>query len=601
MTSARRNPRGRRGSSAVGRYLRATSNPGLSVDGPSQTADGPFAMAKMQTLERAPADAGADNPDLLHPERAICLDRRTLTRALEFAFAAGDAAGCAGQALDRAAIATSDFLPDAFAADLFVDELLDKCMTFSVDGKRARLARAHLRRLISQPPADPTVTEFRQAIVAELDQHPALQQALLATYRQVAELVRLFDESGGHSRLDLPRWRLDLLACLRKLFESLQGPFAQTTSGLRRLEEFGHQVGSSTGMRDLCALLDFEGDLARVDLHLRLGIDGRIRQLDVRNIAEEQRQPFYRGPVARLWLRLSMWLRGYRVGESELVERWFDHVYAGILPFLPTVLQLRGDLEFYLAACHMRQRARDAGLATCLPTLETAPVGPRVVRRLFNPLLLNHDRPPVPCDLNIASFDRLCVVTGPNSGGKTRLLQAIGLVQLLGQAGLAVTAEQASLRWASGLFVSLGQEATAQQTEGRLGTELTRIRGLFERANPRSLVILDELCSGTNPSEGEEIFHLVAELLHQLEPEAFITTHFLKFAGELAAEADALSLCFLQVELDAHETPTYQFVDGVATTSLAHKTAARLGVTREELLALIAQSRRRAGGSQGPP
>jgi DNA mismatch repair protein MutS2 len=141
------------------------------------------------------------------------------------------------------------------------------------------------------------------------------------------------------------------------------------------------------------------------------------------------------------------------------------------------------------------------------------------------------------------------------------------------------------------MFVSLTQETSADQQEGRLGTEMLRIRQLFERALPGSLVILDELCSGTNPSEGEEIFHLVIDLLRELDPEVFITTHFLQFAAQLAEQADALWLCFLQVELDEQKVPTYQFVPGVATTSLAHQTAARLGVTRDELLALIRRHR----------
>ena len=97
--------------------------------------------------------------------------------------------------------------------------------------------------------------------------------------------------------------------------------------------------------------------------------------------------------------------------------------------------------------------------------------------------------------------------------------------------------------------------------------ELLRIRRLFERLDVGSLVVLDELCSGTNPSEGEEI-------------------------ARLAHEPPFPALAFLQVELDAQQRPTYRFVPGVARTSLAQQTAARLGVTREELLERIAAKRR---------
>jgi DNA mismatch repair protein MutS2 len=182
-------------------------------------------------------------------------------------------------------------------------------------------------------------------------------------------------------------------------------------------------------------------------------------------------------------------------------------------------------------------------------------------------------------------------VTGPNSGGKTRLLQAIGLTQMLAQVGFFVPAARARVRRVPGVFCSLVQEEAFDQAEGRLGAELLRIRQLFERARPGSLVILDELCSGTNPSEGEQIFMLVIELLRELGPETFVTTHFLGFAERLQADAERLGLSFLQVELDDADHPTYGFVPGVATTSLAAQAAARLGVTREELLALVRRSR----------
>ena len=108
------------------------------------------------------------------------------------------------------------------------------------------------------------------------------------------------------------------------------------------------------------------------------------------------------------------------------------------------------------------------------------------------------------------------------------------------------------------------------------------------RIEPGSVAILDELCSGTNPDEGEAIFEMVVSLLPRLGPQVFVSTHFLGLAARLEKQRPVPSLSFLQVELDPAEKPTYQFVPGVATTSLAHKVAARLGVTKEELEKLVA-------------
>jgi DNA mismatch repair protein MutS2 len=86
----------------------------------------------------------------------------------------------------------------------------------------------------------------------------------------------------------------------------------------------------------------------------------------------------------------------------------------------------------------------------------------------------------------------------------------------------------------------------------------------------------------------------VLSLLPELGVRAFVTTHFLQFVAQLAREAPP-PLEFLQVELDAKEQPTYRFTAGVARTSLANRTAARLGVTREELLQRIAAKRASRG------
>ncbi len=161
------------------------------------------------------------------------------------------------------------------------------------------------------------------------------------------------------------------------------------------------------------------------------------------------------------------------------------------------------------------------------------------------------------------------------------------LAQLMAQSGLFVPARSGAVALAPGLVVSLIEETKADQAEGRLGTELLRIRQLFERLPPGAMVILDELCSGTNPSEGEEIFELVVRMLTRLAPQAFITTHFLTFASRLERERTIEDLRFLQVELGHEQQATYQFVPGVAQTSLAGHAAARLGVTRDQLMSLI--------------
>jgi DNA mismatch repair protein MutS2 len=528
-------------------------------------------------------------PDLLHASPAISVDESALLQALSFAFIAGSAGGSLTTALSRTALAASSFTPEALQDGLFIDEVVSVAFDFPLLGKPAPIDRVQLRKLLTRPPRERADVELRQAVLRELVASAPMREALMKLYGAVCVLPGLLDDEGSDARLDTNQWRLDVLRAVRDAIRALDATFQNAQSALRRLYTFGDHVRSGQGYARLEELLDFEADSARADLQVVLGADGRVRSLSIVSLRERRDSKFHVHPVVRFWRRLMAFLQGYTLGPNEIVDRWLELVWDGVREYVPGLLQLKGDLEFYLGSLHFKQAAESKGLSVCLPALHAGPAQSqhKHVHGLWNPLLLGQGATPVATDVDLPSYIYTCITTGPNSGGKTRFLQALALCQLLGQAGSFVAAREASLRLVAGMFVSLGEAPHADQKEGRLGMELTRIRTLFEHAQGGSLVVLDELCSGTNPSEGEEIFRMLLELLHELEHEVHITTHFLSFASRLQVEAEALGLTFLQVELDATEHPTYRFVPGVATTSLAQQTAERLGVTREQLRALI--------------
>jgi DNA mismatch repair protein MutS2 len=546
----------------------------------------------------APADAFTAI-DLLNPESAVILDEQRLRWALSFGFAGGDITGVLQQALQRAPVAASDWEPDAFAAGLFVSDLIRTCMRVRIGTFEPAIDALFVARVLTHPPRDPAVIEYRRALLRELGETPALRSDFEAVYMGLHQLRALFDAQGTVRDLDGRSRRLELLCALRDCLSTMARAFGGCQSGLARIRAFGEHAVASEGYLRLVELLDYENHMASVELSLRVGADGKIRRLSIERIRENRDNRFHQSSFGRWLTRLLLLLRGFSLSEIELVNRWVDSVFDGVEDLIPPLIQLLGEMEVYLAALAFRDAAKSKGLTVCLPELidagaqagADADARPYGFTGLFNPLLFSQGKAPVTCDLELRGFCTTTLVTGPNSGGKTRLLQALALAQMLGQSGFYVPAAQARLCRTRGLFVSLIEEARADQKEGRLGTELLRIRELFERTQPGSLIILDELCSGTNPSEGEDIIRLVLSLLGELGASVFITTHFLQFARRLSEEPGGAKLAFLQVELDENEQPTYRFRPGVAQTSLAHQTASRLGVTRDELLALIRRHR----------
>lgn len=541
----------------------------------------------MATPPRTPSKA-PKAPNLLDLVPVPRIDAEGLETALVFSFTGGEIGDVLERTLEIMPLAHSVWDAQSFAEDVFLTEFIDRCMPVVAEGRSMPRSVRLLRRLLSCPPADVAVTLHRHEVFRELERSPSFRADLERFYRCTTHLRGLLSKNGS-IRLDSVERQLGILRTIRDIVVCTSSAFEGAKSSLSSLRSWGTFAKESRGYERLCSLLEYEERTKELDIRLQLGFDGHIRAFRVLDRRPQTDNPFYESHGRRILRKLGLFFRGERFTDQELLSHLLCDVFEDVVSLLPPLFPVVGDVEFYLASLSFRDGAVRAGLSVSLPEFGKKKEG-RALEDLFNPLLASEGKKPTPCTIRTDRPDALVVVTGPNSGGKTRLLQSLALTQILAQAGCYVPARKARLPWASGLFVSLLEHASPDQQEGRLGTELLRIRRLFESLEEGYLVILDELCSGTNPSEGEDIFRLVVKLLGELSPAAFITTHFLEFAARLANEAKTLE--FLQVELDARERPTYAFGPGVATSSLAHRTAARLGVTEEALRTLLADKLR---------
>lgn len=534
--------------------------------------------------------------DLLNPEPRRRLADAGLRRALTFAFSGGGEQPELGRALAEAHCPDSLWDVDCFEDGLFLQAFAERCLSDALAIRGRSLARgltAYFVRVLGAPPAQPLGAEtvlYRQGIAQELAQRPMVEHASQTLCDALHQLFELLESGGVGVRLDPLGRRLDILAALANSVRRAADLGSHASSGLRHLVGLSERITSLPAYQRLATLLEQDSHLATVQVNVRLGRDRETRDLEVVRVIGNRSNPYHPHLWRRIWGRLSCLARGYRVSQDEILGRLVAEVFEELVPVVIGLLQLLGDLELHRASLALKQRAERLGLTMCLPEFCTR----RRLVGLFNPLLLIDSGHPVPTDLGVSFPSEQVVVTGPNSGGKTRLIQALGLAQALGQAGLWVPAQAAELPWHEGLFVSLGGVAHAEQREGRLGMELLRIRRLFESLEVGALVLVDELCAGTNPAEAEPLFQMVLELLAQLGAQSYVTTHLLSFAGRLQSEPPGFALAFLRVELDASKRPTFKFVSGVATTALAAQTAERLGVTRAQLAELVERATARA-------
>jgi DNA mismatch repair protein MutS2 len=249
-----------------------------------------------------------------------------------------------------------------------------------------------------------------------------------------------------------------------------------------------------------------------------------------------------------------------------------------------------GQLSGYLAsdAEQLRVAQRACEAADVLGALahfarRTRAIAPRLddearldLRSARHPLLALGPDPVVANDIAI-SASRALVISGPNAGGKTVALKTLGLVAWMARAGLPLpVAEESSIGWFEEVLADIGDEQSIARSLSTFSAHVQRLRRLLERASPRSLILLDELASGTDPEEGAALAAAVLEALTARGAAVAVTTHYEKLK-ELAAHAERFQNASVSYDFE-RMAPTFRLTMGVPGASSALTVATRHGL-----------------------
>lgn len=186
----------------------------------------------------------------------------------------------------------------------------------------------------------------------------------------------------------------------------------------------------------------------------------------------------------------------------------------------------------------------------------------------------------------ILEDDKLVLITGPNSGGKTAFCKTITQIQLLAQIGCYVPAEQATLTVADKIFYQVSEVSHLNDGEGRFGTELKRTKDIFLATTPKSLVVLDELSEGTTFEEKMESSSNVLNGFYRKGNSTILITHNHQLVDQFARQRIGLPR---QVEF-ANDAPTYKLIEGISRVSHADRVAKKIGFSKEDIEHYLADS-----------
>lgn len=263
--------------------------------------------------------------------------------------------------------------------------------------------------------------------------------------------------------------------------------------------------------------------------------------------------------------------------ERDEVQRILHELTAVIAAYaepLERIVECLAELDFFFMAAKYADALR-AVEAEIVPPARGSNVPVISLYEARHPLLPADQV--VPIDVAPEPGTISVVITGPNTGGKTVTLKTIGLMILMTQSGLHIPAQSGSqLSIFQNLFVDLGDEQSIEQSLSTFSGHMTNIIRILRTAGAKTLVLIDELGSGTDPEEGAALARAILEYMIGKHIPNFVATHFSDLKAYAHATAGATNAS-MQFDLKTLQ-PTYRLTIGIPGRSNALMIAKRLGL-----------------------
>ena len=273
-------------------------------------------------------------------------------------------------------------------------------------------------------------------------------------------------------------------------------------------------------------------------------------------------------------VQLNNKIRELAAEERHEIDRILALLSAGVAEesvALKQNLQLLTELDFAMAKGKLSLDMKAAA-----PSLNSE--GRIVLHQARHPLINKDDV--VPIDFELGINYRSLVITGPNTGGKTVTLKSCGLLTVMAMAGLHIPARSPSeVAFFDLVLADIGDEQSIEQSLSTFSSHMKEIIAITELAAPGTLLLLDELGAGTDPSEGAALAIATLNFLIQAGAHTVATTHYSELKG-YAMNTEGVENASCEFDIESLQ-PTYRLLIGVPGVSHAFSIAQKLGLSRD--------------------
>ena len=410
---------------------------------------------------------------------------------------------------------------------------------------------------------DVATIHYRQSVLADVLGSAPLQDVLREARPMLRELAYFTTTRKEQSApLQQAVWRLGELetyvACLQRLADAAQLPGLES-DGLQALLAFvRRRQADPVYQRLLQELPALRGGLKRrASVSIGINLDGQLRPSEATLLAVHEEKFAERPLLSRIFGAASPYQPVASIKRVAAMGTLFgdlDRILGAVARPLAKalgqyvrlqvqdLLSLEREIAFYLGAAQFFERLRARGLPICRPRLAPAAERRLQVSRLYNVNLAlggSEERAAaiVGNDLDMDTNGRILVLTGPNQGGKTTFTRAVGLLQVLAQAGLYAPAATATVSPADVVGTHFPVDEPGHAEGGRLAEEARRLSAIFATASEHSLILMNESLASTSPSESLYLAEDVVRGLRLLGARAVFATHL----HELGERVDAIN------------------------------------------------------------